>query len=298
MVDISGQPEEIARNAPEDRLERAQRMLPRRRFFSDMPDKGLFALAAITGFAGILYFKLKEYDADYVAGGAVFLMVGYGFCAFQFRRIRLRPDRLGDNFYYLGFIFTLASLSAALILIRRGASIDDLLGSFGIALFTTIVGVAGRVLFVQLRGDVDEVEDEIRRDLLSASADLRAQLNITLAEFETFHTGVQQAAKKAAEQSIGSTQDAISNISRVANSAADNIGKAFTREADDVQTIEKGLSRMQDDLRDLADDLNDRFNDFNGRMDRLIVQLARAVDLIGRTKRRLRFWPFRRAEVS
>jgi len=95
--------------------------------------------------------------------------------------------------------------------------------STAIALFTTIVGIAGRVLFVQMRGDIDDVEDEVRRDLLSTSADLRAQLNMTLAEFETFHTGVQQAARKAAEQSTTAAQDAISNISRVANAAAENI---------------------------------------------------------------------------
>src|SRR5258707_5158375 len=176
-----------------DRLDRAQRTLPRRRFFSDMPDKGLFALAAVLGFTAILLFKIRGFDTDLVAAGAVVLMIAYGFIAFQFRRVRLRPDRLGDNFYYLGFVYTLASLSAALLQLRGGARIEELLGSFGIALFTTIVGIAGRVLFVQMRGDIDEVEDEVRRDLLSTSADLRAQLNITLAEFETFHTGVQQA---------------------------------------------------------------------------------------------------------
>jgi hypothetical protein len=50
------------------------------------------------------------------------------------------------------------------------------------------------------------------------------------AEFETFHTAVQQAAKKAAQQS--DAQDAISNISRVANTAADDIKRAFSHEGD------------------------------------------------------------------
>ena len=148
-------------------------------------------------------------------------------------------DRLGDNFYYLGFVYTLASLSAALLLLRTGAAgkIPDLLGSFGIALFTTIVGVAGRVLFVQMRGDIDEVEDEVRRDLLGASADLRAQLSLTLAEFETFQTAVRQVAQAVAKDLLGSAQDAISSISRVANAAADNIDRAFRTEVDKVQVL-------------------------------------------------------------
>ena len=138
--------EPTRQDGAETRLDRAQQTLPRRRFFSDMPDKGLFAVVAVLGFAGILISKVRGYDADAVAGAAVTLMVVYGFVAFQYRRVRLRPDRLGDNFYYLGFIYTLASLSAALLQLRAGARIEELLGSFGIALFTTIIGIAGRVL--------------------------------------------------------------------------------------------------------------------------------------------------------
>ena len=275
----------------ETRLDRAQQTLPRRRFFSDMPDKGLFAVVAVLGFAGIVILKVRGFDADAVAGAAVALMVVYGVVAFQYRRVRLRPDRLGDNFYYLGFIYTLASLSAALLQLRAGARIEELLGSFGIALFTTIIGVAGRVLFVQLRGDIDEVEDEVRRDLLSTSADLRAQLNITLAEFETFHTGVQQAARKAAEQSTTAAQDAISNISRVANAAAENIDRAFSREADKLHAFEQAAFRIENGLKDLTAEMSDRVQDLSDSLARMVEQLAAAIDIIGRRKSRFRFWP-------
>ena len=48
----------------------------------------------------------------------------------------------GDNFYYLGFIYTLASLSAALVELRTGINSTAILGAFGVALITTIVGIA------------------------------------------------------------------------------------------------------------------------------------------------------------
>lgn len=294
MSDITHETASPAEPGAEERLERASRLVPRRRFFSDMPDKGLFAVVAVIGFAGILMLKVRQFNADYVAGGAVALMLVYGIAAFQFRRVRMRPDRLGDNFYYLGFVFTLASLSAALLLIRNGGNIEDLLGSFGIALFTTIVGIAGRVLFVQMRGDIDEVEDEVRRDLLSSSADLRAQLNLTLAEFETFQTGVQQAARKAAQDSLSSAQDAISNISRVANAAAENIERAFGTEENRVQVLRQSTSKIEISLSDIAADLNDRFDEFSSRLDHVISQLSVAIELATKTKRRFWFWPFRR----
>lgn len=295
MSAVKSSEETGTKGETESRLDRANRSLPRRRFFSEMPDKGLFAAVAVFGFGAILFLKVRGFDADLVAAGAIVLMIAYGFAAFRFRRVQLRPDRLGDNFYYLGFIYTLASLSAALLQLREGARIEDLLGSFGIALFTTIVGVAGRVLFVQMRGDIDEVEDEVRRDLLSASADLRAQLNVTLGEFETFHTGVQQATRKAAEQALTATQDGIANISRLANAAAENIDRAFAREAEKVQALEQTTSRIEKGLKDLTTEVADRLLDLAESLDRMVKQLAVAVDALNRRRSLLGFlWPFRR----
>ena len=142
---------------------------------------------------------------------------------------------------------------------------------------------------MQLRGDIDEVEDEVRRDLLNTSADLRAQLNITLAEFETFHTGVQQATRKAAEQSVTAAQDAISNISRVANAAADNIDKAFAREADKLHAFEEAAIRIEKGLKDLTIEMNDRVHDLSDSLERMVEQLAVTIDLLGRRKSNLGF---------
>jgi hypothetical protein len=75
-----------------------------------MPDNGLFAGVSVTGFAGILISKVRGVDADVVAAAAVVLIVAYGFVAFQYRRVRLRPDRLGDNSYLGSFTRSRASL--------------------------------------------------------------------------------------------------------------------------------------------------------------------------------------------
>jgi hypothetical protein len=173
--------------------------LPRRRFFSDMPDRGLFVGAALLGFLLICVLKVQGYDANYVAAFAVGLMLIYGTSAFNIPLVQMRLDRLGDNFYYLGFIFTLASLSAALLQLRNGVRIEELLGSFGIALVTTIVGIAGRVLFVQLRSEIDDIEEHVRHDLATASADLRAQLSSGIRDFETFRIGLFQALNETSE---------------------------------------------------------------------------------------------------
>src|SRR5262245_50979510 len=95
-------------------------LLPRRRFIDDMPDKGLFAGVAAFGFASIITLKIKQFSPESVSVFAVALMLIYGSIAYRIPLVRLRLDRLGDNFYYLGFIYTLASLSAALVELRSG----------------------------------------------------------------------------------------------------------------------------------------------------------------------------------
>jgi hypothetical protein len=191
-----------AMEMPPPAMPRAKRapILPRRRFFSDMPDRGLFCVVAAVGFAGICWLKLSGFQPEYVAGSAVALMIAYGFAAFNIPLVQMRPDRLGDNFYYLGFILTLASLTAALFQLRRGMRIDEeLLGSFGIALVTTIVGIAGRVAFVQLRGEIDEVEEQTRRDLATASAELKSQFIASISEFEVLRAALLQTFSETSD---------------------------------------------------------------------------------------------------
>ena len=84
---------------------------------------------------------------------------------------------------------------------RTGIDIDAVLGNFGIALITTIVGIAGRVVFVQMRSEIDDVEEVIRRDILEASAALKGQLSAALNDLDTFRTGLRQVAKETLEES-------------------------------------------------------------------------------------------------
>lgn len=202
--------------------------LPRRRFFSDMPDKGLFGLAAFIGFAAICALKVAGANADLVAVLAVALMVAYGMLAYRIPMVQMRLDRLGDNFYYLGFILTLASLSAALLQLRSGTEIDELLGSFGIALVTTIVGIAGRVMFVQLRGEIDDIEEQVRRDLAATSAELRAQLSASMREFETFRIGLLQTLNETAQDFALAREKRDAQVDIHAREASERLAGATT----------------------------------------------------------------------
>lgn len=229
----------------------ARTPLPRRKFFDDMPDKGLFGFVAVFGFGIITALKIFDYNADAVAAIAVALMLAYGVIAYRIPAVALRLDRLGDNFYYLGFIFTLASLSAALIQLRSSQQIEPILGSFGIALVTTIVGVAGRVLFTQMRTEIEEIEDAIRRDLAEASNELKSQLSISLREFETFHVSVQQVSKEALDRinSVSTIQE--DRVGNAADLVAGRITSAFEANQKHAEALIGSIANITRSVEDL-----------------------------------------------
>ena len=217
--------------------------LPRRSFINDMPDRGLFA--AVTVFAGltILLVKVAGAPATPVAVFAVGSMLAYGVAAYRLPSVRLRLDRLGDNFYYMGFVFTLASMAAALLQLNAGMEVEALLGSFGIALLTTMVGIAGRVTFVQMRSEVDDVEERIRRDLLEAGDLLRGQLAAAVRDLEAFRLGTQQMLQERMEQTLDKyTEAAVGQVTRLGNTAQeimDRVDTAFGANHEHAQELNR-----------------------------------------------------------
>src|SRR5262245_59364764 len=192
----------------------------------------------------IIALKVKQFSPEIVSAFAVGLMLIYGSIAYRIPLVRLRLDRLGDNFYYLGFIYTLASLSAALVELRSGIYTSAILEAFGIALVTTIVGIAGRVIFVQMRSEIDDVEQVIRQDILEASTHLKGQLSAALNDLDTFRTGVRQATNDSLRESTDCAKAHIEKISSVAEQAAARIDGAFSARQSQLQTESELISRL------------------------------------------------------
>jgi hypothetical protein len=289
------------RGSAKDRLEAAARTLPRRRFFDDMPDKGLFAVFALVGFLGIIFLKTRtSIPSEIVALLSIAAMLLYGVVAWRLPTVQLRPDRLGDNFYYLGFIFTLASLSATLLQIESGLRIEDLLGNFGIALTTTVMGVAGRVLFVQMRGELDDIEARVRRDLASASADLRAQLVLSLREFETFQTGVFQASSEAIKKVTIETE---ASVQKVAAATATRIEETAMDSQKQAELMTQILIRVNQALMELpavnklelpSERLEKQIASLAQQFESLVKQMEAFSAVRNRGRRRRWYWLFLR----
>lgn len=145
-----------------------------------------FCLTLIVGIVCIIVFRLA-FQSNPIRGSvfAVLCAVISMFFLFFYYQHLLRNsgtvndapsdvERAGDELYYVGFLYTLISLVLSLIFVysasaftgERGVAyeskaIHELVGSFGIALLTTILGVFFRIVFqTMLR---DDLEEEPRR---------------------------------------------------------------------------------------------------------------------------------------
>lgn len=170
-------------------------MTRRIRRWGDNPQvvQGLFGGALILGVAGIVLLKLNGADQLLVTAWPVLVMIAYTALVF-IPPFTLRPDQTGDNVYYLGFLYTLTSLAYSLYQFSVSAGVEQIVQNFGIAVATTIVGVAGRVLLNQMRLDPYETERASRLALSDASKNLRGELDASVLEFNTYRRQVQQAA--------------------------------------------------------------------------------------------------------
>ena len=141
-------------------------------------DKAVLFLAFAVGMVGTIGLKLVEAPVLITVFFPVVVLVAYVAACLTFRGIGTEPETIGDNSYYLGFLFTLSSLAVTLYRIKDiGAAEADLIpmviSGFGVALSSTIAGVFLRVLLLQLRPDIVARDRAARRDLAAGARELR-----------------------------------------------------------------------------------------------------------------------------
>ena len=153
-----------------------------------------FFIAAIAGMAFIVLAKLGSLSQAEVTAIPIAILFAYALVLFRWRRLILRDDQSGDNLYYLGFLYTLTSIAVSLyqFSLTEGGQ-EQIITNFGIAIATTIVGLALRVMFNQMRQDPAEVERVARLELAEAARRLRREIDQVVVEMNVFQRTVQQS---------------------------------------------------------------------------------------------------------
>ncbi|HRC59614.1 MAG TPA: hypothetical protein PLD53_01525 [Candidatus Propionivibrio aalborgensis] len=181
----------------------------------DFFDKWLFFIFFTVGAMAIVALKAAEYAQWQVTAAPVGLMLFYAFYAYFSPGFRLREDRIADNLYYLGFLYTLSSLAYSLYLFSQDqANTTTIISNFGIALVTTIVGLALRVLFSQLREDPVEYEREARYELSEAVRHLKTELDESVLDFNSFRRSLQQSLQEGTDEMLVASKNLLNEHSQ------------------------------------------------------------------------------------
>jgi hypothetical protein len=172
-------------------------------------------------------------------------------------RLRVRLDQAGDNAYYLGLLFTLASMAYALYqfggVVVSGATASgrtgaqQIIANFGIALASTVAGIFLRVLLQQMRIDPAEVEQATRLELAEAARRVRATLNTVTMDLGRFHDEVRQ---RSLDVLTSLFEDSRKALAELVQEAQRTLGEAVASAA---ATQREVLERTQDGVRLLAE---------------------------------------------
>lgn len=168
-------------------------------------DRIVLLAAFVAGVAGGIALKLSGVHPFWAAGFAALVLCAYAALTYFTTNLRLEPESIGDNCYYLGFLFTLTSLAVTLyFVVESGAEdraqlIPEVISGFGVALSSTIVGVFLRVLMMQFRVDLVAREHETRLELDMVSRDLREEMARSIRQIKSFTVEALQHASEREE---------------------------------------------------------------------------------------------------
>jgi ElaB/YqjD/DUF883 family membrane-anchored ribosome-binding protein len=212
----------------------------------------LFFTVVVMGSGYIVFSKLHEFSAFNVTIVPVLIMIGYALVLGVARLFRLRDDQSGDNLYYMGFLFTLTSLAVSLYQFSSAGSAEQIVQNFGIAIASTIAGIALRILFNQMRRDPVEVEATARLELADASRRVKRELESTVLEFGYFRRMSQQAITDALDEvkeTLGDASDKLAGeIRKFALTAGQPLEDASKKSGETLQNLNDQVAETLEDV--------------------------------------------------
>jgi hypothetical protein len=263
--------------------------------YSDFGDKWFFGLAVGLGISLIVLGKsyLVETIKLYIC--LVAIMFFYGYYCWKSDYFRIRSDKAGDNIYYMGFLFTLASLGISLSQSTQDSfATENIISNFGVALITTIFGVAGRVTFSQLRDTPQEIENESLNSVSDAARNLRKQLDEIVTDFNIFRTTIKQSTNELHIEWTCSLKKQLDDVQNYYSELFDEIkvknneivnqidlfGKSINNINTSINSIEVPKDVFKNHLKAYLADFNSFFKKFHDTIDSKLQKLEKTTSTL------------------
>lgn len=230
---------------------------------------------------GILLSVLTRWLVDGNKGAVAALAVCVAFLAVYAYQSRDKFDlHAPENLYYMGLLFTLASLiySLVVLFIINSGEVDveervyNLVGSFGIALVSTFVGIFLRIMLLQksILQDESEIEGKVRRDIADTARKLREELRQMVADTVSFRRAMVQATKetvretdKARDVMVQQSKKAVSDQADMLADLTEKVGGKLTKAGGDIAEASghaaKGIRDALGEVNSSGESIEDAF---------------------------------------
>lgn len=243
--------------------------------------KALFVIIAIFGCIAIWALKSVGAPVFITIGVPVSLIFIYCALAWRIALFYIREDVIGDNAYYLGFLYTLSSLAFALFRFQvdQGSDPASIIGSFGVALWSTICGIVLRVFFSQLRQDPNDIEKEARVKIAETASLLSSDLYQASVTFNNYTRGLQQSvdevfckAKAVSENTVQALEEVNNKIGQVEspdsliNRKIDGIFGDLENATKRLNNLADGQSKSVESLITSSGTLAENINELNSQV--------------------------------
>jgi hypothetical protein len=219
------------------------------KLISDFPDQVFFGATFIVGALVITGLKLWDSSSHLFSifgmVTAILLIVIYAFVSRTAHTFRLSTERVGDNCYYLGFLFTLVSLSNALYAFGYDEDvINDVISNFGIALGSTITGMLLRVMFNQMKIEPEQISERIRENLSDTGQKLAGEIENVIGEMNSLSATL----KNSMQDALQSTDDLLKDSKKKHTSLIESIDKlteeVISRNQRSASAINESIERI------------------------------------------------------
>lgn len=248
-------------------------------------DQWGFILFAVSGSGLIIFAKSFGIPGQWVACGAIAVMFVYALIIAHVGTGRLRADQAGDNCYYLGLIYTLASLSFAIATFDPDHSASTIVQGFGIALASTVAGLVLRVFFSQGRPDLENIEEQARLELTKATSRLKGELSHAVVSMSDFRRQIHQSLAEMGEIARKDMEDAasasVSDVRTIVEEATAGLKEMVDAAARAIRDEASGFASRSKRYANAFDGLLVKLESHSGNLDRITAShelLAAAAD--------------------
>ena len=252
----------------------------------DSWDKTILLLAFILGIVGNIVLKLLPISIIIPALFSALVIIGYVVWTYRSEGARLEPEQIGDNAYYLGFILTLSSLSYTLYSISssRGEAdfISGVISGFGIALSSTIVGVAMRVYMQQFRLDLVARDQEARLAINQAMREFRTELNDSVRGMKLFGVEMRQSLDEHHDKLSEAQEERLNHSLKEMLNSFDSVVVEFTKQsqkshAEIIDHAKKTLNFFYEDSSNVLGKLEESLSDTGEKVESSMLSIGSSI---------------------